>query len=233
MSINRPVFPEPVPAATQLAVLPFISAVEGYLTRYSKEHDLRVTMHRVMAREKHRYIQQVCQYLGRGFDKEAKNAGRLFPEGTGLMGKALTEKKVFRTKHYDSIENLRRDLELDLISTGSRKRVDQSAISFLAVPCIGTDGDTVLVLYVDTMAFNLFADDARVKEIVDMCHGFCRLFDWITDDKPLHSLRNFLTPEKDFKPGELTAFELLQEEFEADVPKFASLDSFNIEMISV
>lgn len=232
MKTSRPKFPEPVPVATQLAVLPFLAAVEGFLAPHSEGQRLRVTMHRVMAREKHRYIQQVSQYLGHGFDKTNQDAGRLFPEGTGLMGKAVKDQQVFRTRHYEAIETLHKDLEIDLKTTGSKKTVDESAVSFLAVPFVGSDEDTVLVLYVDTLTFNFFADNKRVQAVLDMCNGFCRAFDWVTEDEPLQNLRNFFTPEKEFKPGEATAFENLQEKFGVDVPKFKALKSFNFETVA-
>ena len=38
--------PEPVPAALQLAVLPFLAAVDGFLRAEAKEPGLRITLHR-------------------------------------------------------------------------------------------------------------------------------------------------------------------------------------------
>ena len=57
-------YPEPVPAATQLAVLPFTAAVAGFLQAGTPDPNLRVTMHRTMAREGRGYLQQLCAYLG-------------------------------------------------------------------------------------------------------------------------------------------------------------------------
>ncbi|MGD1923180.1 MAG: hypothetical protein ACFB03_03185 [Paracoccaceae bacterium] len=233
MEYSRPQFPEPVPTGTQLVVLPFLAAVEGLITSCAEGDAVRVTMHRIMAREQHRYIQQICEYLGQGFDRSLQSAGRLFPQQTGLMGKAIEDQKVFRTKPYESLDTLKNDLKADLTDTGSSKSVEQSAVSFLSVPFVGADGQTVLVLYVDSYRFNHFADDTLVENTINMCRGFCRMLDWLTEDKPLENLRNFLTPEKDFKPGKPTAFDRLQFSFPSEVPKFKSLRSFNFEMTSV
>lgn len=232
MEYKRPRFPEPVPSVTQLAVLPFLAAIDGFLSATAENKPFRVTMHRVMAREQHRYIQQICEYLGQGFEKSDQNAGRLFPQGTGLMGKAVSEKRIFRTKRYDTEDALLEDLRIDLEKTNPTKSIEQSAVSFLAIPLIGSDDETVLILYIDSYRFNHFADDEIVKSCVDMCHGLCRLFDWFSEEEPLEKIRNFLTPEKDFKPGNPTAFENLQEAFDADTPKFRVLKSFNYEMTS-
>ena len=232
MRPNRPEHPEPVPTGTQLAVLPFISAVEGFLTPSANGADFRVTMHRIMAREQHRYIQQICEYLGNGIDRSTATAGRLFPQATGLMGKAIEEKNVFRTKQYTSRDALDQDLKQDLVDTGSKKTIESTAVSFLSIPFVGADGQTVLVLYADSFQMNHFTDDALVENITNMCRGFARLLDWLTDEEPLENLRNFLTPEKQFKPGESTAFERLQEAFHTDVPKLKALKSFNFEVTS-
>jgi hypothetical protein len=55
--------PEPVPPASQLAVLPFLAAVDGYLREDEDVPDLRITVHRAMSREGRGYLQQVCAYL--------------------------------------------------------------------------------------------------------------------------------------------------------------------------
>lgn len=233
MQKNRPEFPEPVPTGTQLTALPFLSAVEGLLAATSNGSSFRVTMHRVMAREQHRYIQQICEYLGPQIDGSKKSAGRLFPQGTGLMGKTIEEQRVFRTKRYSSLDDLHRELQLDLDDTGSMKQLENSEVSFLSIPIIGSDGQTVLVLYADSFRLNHFADDVLVENTVNMCRGFARFLDWLTDDEPLRNLRNFLTPEKDFKPGQPTAFNRLQEVFDTDVPKLTALKSFNFEVTSV
>jgi hypothetical protein len=56
--------PEPVPAASQLAVLPFLAAVDGILARATKDETRRLTLHRRMMREEMEYLQQICAYLG-------------------------------------------------------------------------------------------------------------------------------------------------------------------------
>jgi hypothetical protein len=55
--------PEPVPPASQLTVLPFLAAVDGYLRDDGDVPGLRITVHRAMSREGKGYLQQVCAYL--------------------------------------------------------------------------------------------------------------------------------------------------------------------------
>ena len=51
--------PEPVPLVSQLAVLPFLSGVDGLLRENGEVAGLRITVHRVMSREGQGYLQQV------------------------------------------------------------------------------------------------------------------------------------------------------------------------------
>ncbi len=237
MMSDRPEHPEPVPTSTQLAVLPFLAALEGYLAQASDGKDLRVTMHRVMAREKHRYIQQICTYLGSesnldSVGKQRIRAGRLFPANTGLMGKAIHEKRVFRTKHFENDQALEEELKKDLETTGSGRTVDEVAKSYLSIPFLGSDLSPVLVLYADSQKLNFFADDDRVYAVLNMCEGFCRFFDWLATEEPFSTLRNFLTPDQEFKTTESTAYENVQELIDVDLPKFKFIRSFNYETTS-
>ena len=93
-------YPEPVPAATQLAVLPFLSAVDGLLRRPLDVPDLRITVHRAMSREGQGYLQQMCGYLRRD-GLEVQGAGRIFPVSEGIMGAAYETGRVWRTRSYD------------------------------------------------------------------------------------------------------------------------------------
>ena len=188
-------------------------------------------MHRVMAREKHRYIQQICTYVGSG-SYDQRSAGRLFPAGTGLMGKALSAKRVLRTKPFDSVELLDEALSQDLVDTGSTKKLSEVGKSFLAVPFIGSDERVVLVLYADTKTFGFFADNKHVQDVVDMCDGFRELLDWISKEQPFQNLRNFLTPEMELKASPDTAFPQLYDEYLVEPPQFSNLSSFNFESTS-
>ena len=230
MSDNLKMHPEPVPAATQLAVLPFLAAIEGLLGPRGKDYNLRVTMHRIMAREKHRYIQQVCTYLGG--EKDQSKAGRLFAAGTGLMGQAAIDRKIWRTKHYDELDLLMNDLKTDLKATGSDVVLNsQSPISFLSIPFVGPDNEAVLMLYADTNEFNYFADDSKINDITRMCSSLCALFDWLVLKEPFPSLRNFLTRKVEFRTTPPTAYKTVNEALSIAPPTFERLNSFNFETI--
>jgi hypothetical protein len=71
-------------------------------------------------------------------------------------------------------------------------RVDpeSSEISYLAIPFLGPQSDPVLVLYAACFELNFFADNDRIKKVVSMCDGFCKLFDYLQVDN-FPNLRNF------------------------------------------
>jgi len=59
--------PEPVPPAWQLAVLPFLAAVDGYLREEGVVSGLRITVHRAMSREG----QGICNRFAHICEREA------------------------------------------------------------------------------------------------------------------------------------------------------------------
>src|SRR6478736_6057558 len=98
--------PEPVPPASQIAALPFIGAVEGYLrgreqvyVSAGEETHLRVVLHRVMNRDGEGYLQQVSSYAGnKQYDPSL--AGRINAVTVGAIGRAYKTRKIIRTKPY-------------------------------------------------------------------------------------------------------------------------------------
>src|SRR5437879_3336968 len=101
--------PEPVQETSQLAVLPFLAAVEGLISAMIVPSKLRITMHRLMAREGEGYIQQLCTYFGTNpFDQSA--VGRMFAVDTGIMGRAILTGKIQRTRRYLDVGKLLADL---------------------------------------------------------------------------------------------------------------------------
>ena len=221
--------PEPVPAATQLALLPFLAAVEGFLKKSLDEKSLRITMHRTMVREKKGYLQQACAYLGIKDKDWRTKVGRIFPVNVGIIGAAYETSKIFRTKFYSSEKALKEDLAKDMAQTGDKGDIEKRALSYLAVPFLGPENQVVLILYAESGKLNLFADDDRVRQIHAMCDGLCGLYDWLQGD-PFANLRNFsLEPGEPMK-GERTVYPLLQEPVETlSPPRFTKLRSFNYE----
>src|SRR4051812_12875542 len=108
-----PTFPEPVPAASQLAALPFLSALDGYLRHDVPTARMRITLHRAMSREGNRYLQQICDYLGPDDVSDRRKGGRIFSVDEGIMGAAFNTGRVLRTKNYasrsDVISELRKE----------------------------------------------------------------------------------------------------------------------------
>lgn len=221
--------PEPVPAASQFAVLPFLAAVAGLLGEGTEDKKLRVTIHRVMTREKKGYLQQVCGYLGFKEKDWQQRAGRLFPVTFGIMGHAFGKRKICRTKPYPNEKQLKQDLESDMAKTGDTREVEDVALSYLAVPFLGPSSQVVLVLYADCWKFNFFADDERIHQIRAMSDGWCHLLDWLQEE-PFSNLRNFpLESGEPFK-GPKTVYPKLQEALKSPAPpRFRRIESFNYE----
>ena len=176
-------YPEPVPAATQLAVLPFLAGVDGFLRGPADVPDLRITIHRAMSREGEGYLQQMCGYI-RADGVDFQSAGRTFRMDHGIIGAAFESGSVWRTRRYDDVASLLKDLSDDMKTAGDTRALESVAKSYLAIPFLGPvhEGkqeprEIVTILYADCGVFNFFADGDRVRHLVEMCEGFCRLFD--------------------------------------------------------
>lgn len=222
--------PEPVPAASQLAVMPFLAAVDGYLRREHKVEGLRITMHRAVNREGQIYLQQVCGYVGAdGLDWKGK-VGRTFPVSEGIMGAAFKSKRIWRTKMLPTISRVRELLAADIEATKDGRDPMKVELSFLAVPFLGPEDEPVLILYAGCGELNFFANDERVAGVAAMGAGFCRMFDWLQNAKPFLNLRNFPLQKGQLVEGEPTVYRSVQEAIESIAPpKFRSVPSFNYE----
>jgi hypothetical protein len=230
MSEKRPNHPEPVAAASQLAVLPFLSAVEGLLKPAAEGSKLRITMHRLMAREGEGYLQQLCTYLGSG-PYSQQSVGRMFTVDTGIIGRAFDTGHIYRTRHYATRQDLQADLEKDLVETNNPAKPDQVPVSYLAIPFIGTNKKVALILYAECDRLNFFADDRRVEDLVRMGQGFCSLLDWLNEEQPFPTLRNFPLEFHSLKYAEPTVFPRLQQTVPiTPPPTFRSVSSFNYDV---
>lgn len=219
---------EPVPAASQLTALPFLAAIEGFLTRPGDGKRMRVTLHRTMVREGKGYLQQICAYLPNEPDGR-KNVGRVFAVNTGIMGAAFEAKKIFRTKKFSSEKELTKKLREDMIKTGDDRSVEAVGKAYIAVPFLGKTNEPVLILYIDSWKENLFADDDRIRDLHAMCNGFCRLLDWLHEE-PFSTLRNFPLGSGEAIKGSRTVYPQLQEPVKwLKPPKFKNVVSFNYE----
>lgn len=207
--------PEPVPPASQMAVLPFLSAVEGLLSANPVEN-LRLTIHRVMNREGQEFLQQVCSYLPLS-DGTKASGGRTFPVNEGIMGAAYESRKLYRTRYHETEAALQQAMQADLAK----------AKSWIAMPLLGPEDRVVLIFFAECNTLNYFADNGRVDQIVAMANGFCRLHDYL-QDSPFANLRNF--PLQKGRPNRDGGGVFgVQEPIDVDLPKFRSLTSFNYE----
>jgi hypothetical protein len=221
--------PEPVPPASQLAVLPFLAAIDGFLRENGDVPGLRTTIHRTMSREGDRYLQQVCAYVsGDGAEWRGK-VGRTFPVNEGVIGAAFGDGRIWRTKAYSTLEALRTDLRAAMPAAGDPREPEDVAVAYLAIPFLGPQQEVVLILYADCHQLNFFADDDRVRRVTAMCKGFCRLFDWLQRD-PFPNLRNFPLQKGEPVTGFRTVYASIQEPVPTiEPPQFKEVLSFNYE----
>ena len=206
--------PEPVPAASQLAVLPFLAAVDGFLRAEAKEPGLRITLLRAMSRESQGYLQQLCGYLDDNGVEWRGKVGRTFPVNEGIIGAAYGDSHIWRTKSFSS-----KDMTVDFLRKEMKGKVDpeSSEISYLAIPFLGPQSDPVLVLYAACFELNFFADNDRIKKVVSMCDGFCKLFDYLQVDN-FPNLRNFSLLRRKPTKGNPPVFTSMQEQVDGIDP---------------
>ena len=230
MAEEFPRNPEPVPAASQLAVMPFLAAVDGFLRQHDDVPGLRITMHRAVNREGQLYLQQLCGYVGRdGLDWQGK-VGRTFPVSEGIMGAAFKSRRIWRTKMLPSVERVRELLAADIEETKDGRDPAKVELSFLAIPFLGPEEVPVLILYAGCEKLNFFAEDERVASVAAMGRGFCQMFDWLQDSRPFLNLRNFPFQKGHPVEGQPTVYRSVQEAVEnIPPPKFRSVTSFNYE----
>ncbi|MBR0749140.1 hypothetical protein JQ582_34950 [Bradyrhizobium japonicum] len=221
--------PEPVPSASQLAVIPFLAAIDGFLRQGREPAGLRLTMHRAVNREGQVYLQQVCGYIREeGLEWRGK-VGRTYPVSEGIMGAAFKTRSIWRTKKFSTLRELRSRLAIDIKKTKDGRDPAKVEVSFLAVPFLGPQDQPVLILYADCNELNFFAEDKRVSSIAAMSKGFCKLFDTLQAE-PFLNLRNF--PLQDGQPveDEPTVYPSVQEAVKKIAPpRFGIVRSFNYE----
>jgi hypothetical protein len=218
--------PEPVPPASQLSVLPFLAAVDGYLLENGAVVGLRTTMHRAMTRARKSYLQQVCIYLPTGDEDWKKKVGRTFPIDTGIIGEAYRTAKICRTRRFDSEAALDDALKDNGVSPNTVAR------SWLSVPFLSPQKQVVLILFSDCKVLNFFADDNRVKRIVAMANSFCGLLDWL-QKHPFDNLRNFPLQQGDPTHGGEKLYSFQEQFDKLEPPMFKELASFNFETAAI
>lgn len=229
MSKQEYTHPEPVPHATQLAVAPFLAAVDGYLRAGETVPYLRITMHRLMNREGQVYLQQVSPYFPLANGDAQRGVGRLFAVTEGMIGKAYRKKRVFRTRQYEDEASLMQDLRADMQEVKDTRNINDVATSYLAVPFLDASDDVVLILYADCKRFNFFADNHRIEAIAAMCHGFARLFD-VLQAHPFPNLRNFQFPQGKPVLAGRSGYRRIHEQLDDPAPpRFEKIHTFNYE----
>lgn len=218
--------PEPVPPLSQLAALPFVSAVAGYLVSTVGCGSVRVTLHRVMSRDQEIYLQQVCSYAGAELN-HAK-AGRLFIMDEGVIGAAFRQAAIVRTRHYEDDAGWWADYRADRLGVGDERAEPSEPISYLAVPFLDADGGVVCVLYAEAGGLNRFVGkDGHLDALLGMSIGYGRMLDHLSEH-PLPRVRNYPLPAGRPVGGPPTLYVRLQETVQdRKSPGLVRLTSFN------
>ncbi|MEP6878414.1 MAG: hypothetical protein ABI865_06160, partial [Nitrosospira sp.] len=138
MSLNAHQSVERVPQGSRVIVIPFISAVAGLIGSRDTAKKYRVTMHRVMTRLEHIYLQQLTNYVASHPGNEI-GGGRILPVDAGIIGGAYMRNGIFRTKHYADRREFQKDLKKDKTTVGDARPIEDVAESYLAVPIDGKE----------------------------------------------------------------------------------------------
>ena len=171
---------------------------------------------------------RVCPFPAWETDPYA-GVGRLWHINFGIIGMAYGKRAISRTKKFADETSLRVSLQKDMDTVGDTGKIKQ--LSWLAIPFLGASGTPVLILFADSFKFNFFAEDARIKAVVDMCWGFCQLIDGL-EEKPFPRLRNFPLRPGDMVEGPPSVYSSVQEELAGwPLPKFQRLESFNYDAL--
>ena len=216
--------PEPVPSVSQLAALPFVAAVAGYLTSAGRPG--KVTLHRVMTRDGQAYLQQICSYAGPTMDHSS--AGRLFPVSEGIIGKAFRERLTTRTKHYSTEQEWLADYMSDRQAVSDTGEAHARPVSYLAMPFLNKrSGAPVCILYAQVDGLNVFVAEETMAAITALATGYCRFLDDLST-RPLPRIRNYPLLPGTPVAGADTVFPTLQETIKAPQPPcLTELASYN------
>lgn len=220
--------PEPVPSASQLCALPFVSAVSGYLADFLGLSHVRATLHRVMSRDRLAYLQQLCAYAASADALDHTNAGRMFASTDGIIGKAFRERAVVRTREFPDEQAWWTAYREDRAGIGETGEGSGHVLSHLAVPMLDkSGGNAICVLFVEAGKLNVFATADHLRAVVGMCHGFCRTLDGLAR-RPLPRVRNYPLPVGCPFTSKETVYTRLQEVLcEPEPPRFKLLTSLN------
>src|SRR4029077_15368292 len=102
------------------------------------------------------------------------------------------------------------------------------AAAYLAIPFLGLQKQVVMVLYAECNELNFFADDERIRRVVAMSKGFCKLFDGLQKD-PFLNLRNFPLQKGTPITGIGGLYSVQETVPSITPPTFAEVPSFNYE----
>lgn len=162
---------EYLPGPTSLIGHTLVGALEaeiGRLRPHAKH--FRITMHRVLSIHGEDLLQQLCGYVGRGFEESAPTAGRTFPAGNATIGLAYRTRQIIRSRPGIDPAELSAAMAKLHLNEASRKMADE--VGFVAaVPVLQPDKDffppspVCGIIYFDSRDPNFDLETAELAEI--------------------------------------------------------------------
>ncbi|MBJ2160263.1 hypothetical protein [Variovorax sp. IB41] len=219
---------EPVPEVTQFSLLAFLSALVGYLHSDTPQYsDFKLTIHRIVVHAETAFLQQACGYLSPS-EYQPTMAGRIFKGNHGITGKALMEKKTWRTRRYASQALLEQDLVLDITDSGDFHAIEDLPRSWLAVPLLNIKNEVVLIVFGESKHFNFFADDGRVVAIQNMVTAFGNM-NARMETSLMERVKNFSVERTPFTYENADAYRRIHEDFGNSAASLMEAGFFNVE----
>jgi hypothetical protein len=168
---------EYLPSPTSLLASALCATIAGFLARrHSKEHRLRVTLHRSIVIHGDELLQQACDYQGLLLDED-RAAGRTFPATNATIGLAYTCRRIVRSKSRVAAGSLRtamKRLRLNRASSNMGKGVGfVLAIPLLEGGEVYTSPSPVAgVVYIDSNAPSYYIGDDDLAVLVSIAQRF-------------------------------------------------------------
>lgn len=215
---------EPVPEVSQLLASSFLGGLSGAL-KADGEANFKCTLHRIMSRAGHAYLQQVCGYFPSSRFKES-DVGRIFDVDTGIMGKAFQTTQTWRTKHFPNSSKYEENLAAAMKRASDPSLIEDVGRSWLAVPLLNTHGDPVLIFYAESKAVNYFASDYVVDAILRACGGFTATLN-ILAKSDIGVAKNYPLNRGELALGKGGAYDVHESYTGGPVPNALDFESYN------
>ena len=187
---------EYLPGPTALLATTICGSVAGAILHMRPDaNHFRITLHRTLSLNDDELLQQACDYVGKGLFQSSATAGRTIVASALTIGQAYRTRKIVRTPHGITPEEIKAGMEqLQLGSVARKMGKDVSYI--FAMPIVQPDdkhfapGPIAAVLYFDSSDAEFWLDDSEIAEIALIVEGAVKAID-AAEGSALGRVRNF------------------------------------------